>query len=411
MGAVGGLGDGLRGQVRVTLGGLHEGMAEQFCDGDHVYAVHRGVRSPSVAQVMKPHTGQARFLADAGPIGLDVDQRPRRRTHGKQIRALWAVAGNGVDHRTRGARQPHRAWPGLAVRELDAFALDPVPFELDDLPGATPREQQQADDGDDLRTIELVADEHRIQPADLLGGQEPFLGRRPVSLGVLAGAGVMNPVAPQLGPAHHLREHRHGTVGCAGPLAQGGEPILHLFPGDGIDGEMAERGQDVNTDHHPVGFQGPRFPMPGLAFEELGGERLHGMPGCAGSSVVLERFDKGDDQFAGFVSGLGHGHIGGVAEGGIADAPAHQTPKKERAYSAGTNAHAQAADHVVPEFVFLIARLSGADAPGGGEGFFFGHVGGSWSVKPRGGRQNRKQPRRRLCQEAARWGETGYTVR
>ncbi len=85
------------------VGGLHEGMAEQFRDGDHVYAVHRGVRSSSVTQVMKPHTGQARFLADAGPIGLDVDQRLRRRTGGKQIRALWALAGNGVDHRTRGA--------------------------------------------------------------------------------------------------------------------------------------------------------------------------------------------------------------------------------------------------------------------------------------------------------------------
>ena len=49
------------------------------------------------------------------------------------------------------------ARPGLGIGEMDAPALDPVPFERDDFADAASGEHQQADDGDDMRAVELVA--------------------------------------------------------------------------------------------------------------------------------------------------------------------------------------------------------------------------------------------------------------
>ena len=51
---VGGVRNGLVGQVGVALGGLDQGMAEQLGDGHHAHAVHCGDRSPRMAKIVKP---------------------------------------------------------------------------------------------------------------------------------------------------------------------------------------------------------------------------------------------------------------------------------------------------------------------------------------------------------------------
>ena len=49
---VGGVGNGLVGQVDVSPGGLDQGVAEQLGGGHHVHAVHGGGRGPPVTQVV-----------------------------------------------------------------------------------------------------------------------------------------------------------------------------------------------------------------------------------------------------------------------------------------------------------------------------------------------------------------------
>ena len=264
---VGGVRNGLVGKMGVALRGLDQGMTEQLGDGHHVHAVHRGDRSPAMPNVMNPQSGQARFVADAVPLVLEVVDVPRRRTRRKQKRAIGAVARDGADDRARGARQPDRAWPGLRIGKVDALAANPVPFEGDDFAEAASGQHQQADDGDGLRAIELIAGEHGVEPGHLLGGEKSRLRLHPVSLGVLAGVGVVGAIAPKLGHAHHDGQDRHGAVGATGPVGHGREPILDVLDGDGVDGEMAEGGQDVLAHHVGVGLQGPGFPVPGVAVE------------------------------------------------------------------------------------------------------------------------------------------------
>ena len=45
----------------------------------------------------------------------------------------------------------------------------------------------EADDGDDVQALELVARQHGVEPGHFLGGEEPRLRPYPVSLGVLQG--------------------------------------------------------------------------------------------------------------------------------------------------------------------------------------------------------------------------------
>ena len=99
---------------------------------------------------------------------------------------------------------------------MDALALDPVPFEGDDLAEAAPGQQQEADDGDDVRAPELVAGEHGVEPGHLLGREESLLRLHPIAFGVLAAIGVVGAVSPKLGHLHHRGQDRHGAVDIAG---------------------------------------------------------------------------------------------------------------------------------------------------------------------------------------------------
>ena len=106
--------------------------------------------------------------------------------------------------------------PDFGIGEMDALAPDPVPFEGDHFAKSASGQHEQADDGDDMRAPELVAGEHGVEPGHFLGRKEPFPGLHPVALRVLAGIGVVRPVAPKLG--------------------HGGEPVLDVFDGDGVHG-------------------------------------------------------------------------------------------------------------------------------------------------------------------------------
>ena len=126
------------GNVSVARHSAMAPVAEQLGGGHHVHAVHRGDRSLIVAQVMQPQSGQARLVADAVPLVLEIVDVPRRRTRRKQERAIGAVARDGVNDRAGGTRQPDYARPGLRIGQVDTLAANPVPFEGDDLAEAAP---------------------------------------------------------------------------------------------------------------------------------------------------------------------------------------------------------------------------------------------------------------------------------
>ena len=267
---------------------------------------------------------------------------------------------------------------------MDALALDPVPFEVEDFAEAASGEHQQADDGDDMRAVELVADEHGVEPGHLLRRQEPLPGLHPVAPGILARVGIVGAVSPKLGHAHHDGQGGHGAVGAAGAFGHGGEPVSDMLDGDGVHGQMAEGGEDVVADHVGAGLQGPGLPVPGVAFEELLGEGGHRVAGCLRPIVLPDWLDEGGEQLAGLRARLGHGHGIGAADGDRADAPAHAAAEEERPMPAGADAKAEAGNHVVPDIVLLGAGLGGADAPGEGRFGVVGH--GSrlpvWAARP-----------------------------
>ena len=207
-----------------------------------------------MAKVMNPQSGQSRLVTDAVPLVLEVADMPRRRARRKQERAIGAVVRDRVDDRAGRTRQPDSARPGLRIRKVDTLAANPVPFERDDFAEAAPGQHQQADDGDGLGTIELVAGEHGIEAGHLLGRQEALFGLRAVAPGLFAGVGVVGAVSPKLGHAHHDRQDRHGAVGAAGTVGHGGEPVLDVLDGNGVHGEAGEGGQDVLADHVGVGL-------------------------------------------------------------------------------------------------------------------------------------------------------------
>ena len=249
--------------------------------------------------------------------------------------------------------------------------------------------------------------EHSVEPGRFLGGEKPRLRLHPVSLGVLAGVGVVGAVTPKLGHAHHDGQDRHGAVGAAGPVGHGREPVADVLDGDGVHGQVAEGGQDVLADHVGVGLQGLGLPVPGLAVEELPGEGVHWAAGRPGSVVLPRRFDEGGEQLAGLGTDLGHGQGVSAADGGRADASSHAAAQEERTMPAGADAQAEARNHVVPDIVFLGAGLGGADAPGEGGLGFVGHGSRLPELGRATGGQNRKRSRRRFSEEAERRCGTG----
>ena len=64
--------------------------------------------------------------------------------------------------------------PGLRIGEVDALALDPFPFEIYHRVYAASGQHQLAVDGDYVRSPELVAGEHGVEPGHFLGCQKPL---------------------------------------------------------------------------------------------------------------------------------------------------------------------------------------------------------------------------------------------
>ena len=314
---------------------------------------------PEAAPYLRPYVGAREYLQGGERCIL--------------ARAIGAVSRDGVDDRAGSARQPHRARPGLRVWQVDALASNPVPFERDDFAETASGQHQQPDDGDDVRAIELVAGQYRVEPGHLLRRQKALSRLQRVAPGVLARVRVVNPVTPKLGHAHHHRQGGHGAVGAAGPVGHGREPVLDMLDGDGVHGQMAEGGQDVLA--HDIGAvrQRPGLPVPGVAFEELPGEGVHRAARRLRAIVLPRRFDEAGDEPARLGARLWHGHRIGAADGGRADASAHGPAQEERAVSARSDAKGEAGNHIVPYVVLLGTRLGGADAPGEGRLGVVGH--------------------------------------
>ncbi len=267
---------------------------------------------------------------------------------------------------------------------MDAPVPDPVPFERGDLAEAVAGQHQQADNGDDVRTPELVAGQHGVEPGHFLRRQEPLYGLHPVAPGIPARVGFVGAVSPKLGHAHHHGQHRHGAVGDVGPVAHGGKPVLDLLDRDDVHGHAAEGGQDVVAHDVGVGLAGRELPVPGLPVEELGGEDVHRISWHAGATTVPDRFGEGGNQPAGLAPRLGDGHGVGVAKGGEAPAPARCAVEGEAARAGGGDPQEQAGNQVVPNVVAPGARLGGADAPGEGGFGLVAHDRGSRSGRAAG---------------------------
>ena len=147
--------------------------------------------------------------------------------------------------------------------------------------------------------------------------------------------------------------------GAAGPLGHGCEPVPDVPGGDGVRGQMAEGGEDVLAHHVGALRQRPRFPVPGVAFEDLLGEGVHGVAGGPGAAVVLHGVREGSDQAAGLARRLGHTHGAGAADGGVAPAPARHAGEGEDAHPAGKDTQGGAGDYVVADVVAPVAGPGG----------------------------------------------------
>ena len=154
---------------------------------------------------------------------------------------------------------------------------------------------------------------------------------------------------------------------------------------------MTEGGQDVLAHDIGAAGQGTGLPVPGVAFEELVGELGHGVPRCPGAVVRFPRFDVAGDQRAGLAPCLGDGHGVGVADPGMAPSPAHHAGEEEGSDAGGLDRQPQAGDHIVADFVALLAGLGGPDTPGEGGFGFVCHGCGSCSGRAAGrDRENHK---------------------
>ncbi len=86
---VGGGGNGPVGQVDIALRGLDQGVTEELRDRHHVQAVHGRDGCPAMAKVVQPQSGQARLVANAGPLVLDIVDVPHRRTGNRGCIGGW----------------------------------------------------------------------------------------------------------------------------------------------------------------------------------------------------------------------------------------------------------------------------------------------------------------------------------
>ena len=93
--------------------------------------------------------GQTRFLANASPEGVDLDDvRSSENTC-----CRFSFLGSDAAGFTASGPSQFVRGPVLASRQVGAPATNPVPFEGKDFAEAAPGQHQQTDDGDDVRAV------------------------------------------------------------------------------------------------------------------------------------------------------------------------------------------------------------------------------------------------------------------
>ena len=184
------------------------------------------------------------------------------------------AAGQAVEDFARGGRKPDRARADLAVAQEQLALTVVAPLQGDDLALSASRDQQQANDRHELRTIGLMARQHFAQPAELRRRQEALPPLSPVPLDARARIGSLGPIAVDLGLSHDDREDGSGAVGGHRGLVKGGEPVPDIAHGDGGDRMPLKPGQDLIAVVPSVHKERGRLPVPSIAAEHFFGDGL-----------------------------------------------------------------------------------------------------------------------------------------
>ncbi len=240
----------LRRQMCIALGHADLGMPEEVLNHVERYALIDQKARERVAQIMKPQIAETCTPPDAGPR---VEQRSRRAASARRGENVLVSRHAGYRPQRRQGCTTKRNRPRLAGlrqrhQQRAALPVHMLPFGVGDFvtPGTG---QQQQLDGLGCHLI-VVSVDGGHEPLRLLGGQEAL----PVDLRGQAksrgriGAGARH--VPFAGEIENIaQEHDDAIAGARGFTVR-----LHLrdqsddlVAADAIDGEMAQRRQDVNS--------------------------------------------------------------------------------------------------------------------------------------------------------------------
>ena len=176
---------------------------------------------------MKANVALARFSSHATP-GVTDRHRVQAALGLRRGEYPDGLAGQAIEDRARGRREPDRARPGLAIgQERLALAVEGS-FQGDDLALVASGKQQQAYDRHDLRPVGLVACQHLAQSTNLRSRQEALPPLAAIPLDALARIGSLRPVTVDLGLAHDDRQDRRGSVRRYRGLVKGRESALNV---------------------------------------------------------------------------------------------------------------------------------------------------------------------------------------
>ena len=189
---------------------------------------------------------------------------------------MCARLAAGQDPRiVRKARQSgehsHRRWreryrPGsrlrIRKRQLARGEVHTFPPQAQDLVPATPRQHQQPDRGNRAerrpsQRFRLV--QHTRQALELRVGQEPLAPTCGVFQDRPARIGSLGHHAPLVGQRVHVRERLDRRVRGRRPIAQGVVKLRDMGAFDRGQGQLAQRGDDVQVHRAPRGVCGPRL--------------------------------------------------------------------------------------------------------------------------------------------------------
>ena len=163
----------------------------------------------------------------------------------KQERVRVTGTGQHLDERPRGIAERHCARAGLRAAQVQSVLPDVPPAKIQNFATAASGEGQQPDRGDRFRPAGFVLVERAPEPRQLVSVKEPRDLFPRVFRNAETGVAAALTQSPFLGPEQHCAQYLEGAVGRAGPLAHGGEPVLHVLHRDRVHGHVAENGQDV----------------------------------------------------------------------------------------------------------------------------------------------------------------------